>query len=307
VSVDLSTTVGPVSLPTPVMTASGTAGHGAELSSYFDLADLGALVVKSISIMPWEGNPAPRVVQLPGAMMNSVGLQGPGVQGWIDHDLPALRKTGARVVVSIWGRTVEEYQEAAEALVPIQDELTAVELNVSCPNLKDGKKMFSTQPDSAAAVVEATAALAAPRWAKLSPNVPNIAEIAGAVAAAGADAVTLTNTLIGLVLDPETGDPVLGGGGGGVSGPAVRPVALRAVYDTAAAHPDLPIIGVGGIAAAEHVVQYLRAGASAVQIGTANFADPRSTMRITNELRSWCSKAGVTRVVDLIGTAHKTR
>ena len=306
-SVDLSTTVGPVSLPTPVMTASGTAGHGAELGSYFDLAELGALVVKSISIMPWPGNPAPRVVQLPGGMMNSVGLQGPGVQGWIDHDLPALQRSGARVVVSIWGRTVEEYQEAAEALVPIQEHLTAVELNVSCPNLKDGKKMFSTSAESAASVVAATAALAAPRFAKLSPNVPNIAEIAGAVGEAGADAVTLTNTLIGLVLDPATGDPVLGGGGGGVSGPGMRPVALRAVYDTAAAHPDLPIIGVGGIATAEHAVQYLRAGASAVQVGTANFADPRSTMRITDELRAWCDEAGITRIADLIGTAHKNR
>ncbi len=307
-SVDLSTTVGSVALPTPIMTASGTAGHGAELGSYFDLSDLGALVVKSISIMTWPGNPAPRVVQLPGAMMNSVGLQGPGVQGWIDRDLPALRTAGARVVVSIWGRTVEEYQEAAEALVPIQEQLTAVELNVSCPNLKDGKKMFSTSAESAASVVSATAVLdGTPRWAKLSPNVANIAEIAGAVSDAGADGVTLTNTLLGLVLDPATGDPVLGGGGGGVSGPAVRPVALRAVFDTAAAHPDLPIIGVGGIATAEHAVQYLRAGASAVQVGTANFADPRSTMRITDELGAWCVEAGIARVADLIGTAHKNR
>jgi len=289
------------------MTASGTAGHGAELSSYFDLSELGALVVKSISIMAWPGNPAPRVVQLPGAMMNSVGLQGPGIAGWIANDLPAVKKTGARVVVSIWGRTVEEYQEAAEALVPIQDQLTAVELNVSCPNLKDGKKMFSTSCDSAAAVVEATKGLDVARWAKLSPNVPNIAEIAGAVAEAGADAVTLTNTLIGLVLDPATGDPVLGGGGGGVSGPAVRPVALRAVFDVAAQYPGLPVIGVGGIATAEHAVQYLRAGASAVQIGTANFADPRSTMRIKDELATWCGKNGVDRVQDLIGTAHKDR
>ena len=236
-AVDLRTSVGAVELPNPIMTASGTAGHGAELSAYFDLADLGALVVKSLSVMAWPGNPAPRVVQLPGAMMNSVGLQGPGVAGWIKHDLPALRKTRARVVVSIWGRTAEEYQEAAEALIPVQDELTAVELNVSCPNLKDGKKMFAHTCEGAASVVEATAALTVPRWAKLSPTVSNISEIAGAAAEAGADAVTLTNTLIGLVLDPKTGEAVLGGGGGGVSGPAIRPIALRAVYDTAAAYP----------------------------------------------------------------------
>lgn len=289
------------------MTASGTAGHGAELSSYFDLSELGALVVKSLSVMEWPGNAAPRVVQLPGAMMNSVGLQGPGVQGWIDHDLPAIRKTGARVVVSIWGRTVEEYTEAAEALVPIQDELTAVELNVSCPNLKDGKKMFAHTCAGAASVVESTNMLSIDRWAKLSPTVTNITEIAGAAAEAGADAVTLTNTLIGLVLDPETGAPVLGGGGGGVSGPAMRPIALRAVFDVASAFPELPIVGVGGIATAEDAVQYLRAGASAVQIGTANFADPRATMRIKDSLAAWCDEHGVDRVSDLIGTAHKDR
>ena len=178
------------------------------------------------------------------------------------------------MVVSIWGRTSEEYAQAAEALLPIQDELTAVELNVSCPNLKDGKKMFAHTCEGAASVVEATKALDVARWAKLSPTVSNIAEIAGAAAEAGADAVTLTNTLIGLVLDPKTGDPVLGGGGGGVSGPAIRPVALRAVFDVASAYPDLPIVGVGGIATAEDAVQYLRAGASAVQVGTANFANP---------------------------------
>lgn len=306
-SVDLSTSVGAVALPNPIMTASGTAGHGAELGSYFDLAELGALVVKSLSIMAWEGNPGPRVVQLPGAMMNSVGLQGPGIPAWIEHDLPKLRKSKARVVVSVWGRTVEEYEEAAAALIPIQEELTAVELNVSCPNLKDGKKMFAHTCEGAAAVVGATAALSVARWAKLSPTVSNISEIAGAAAEAGADAVTLTNTLIGLVLDPKTGDPVLGGGGGGVSGPAIRPIALRAVFDVAAAHPMLPIIGVGGIATAQDAVQYFRAGASAVQIGTANFADPRSTMRIKDELVAWCADNGINRVTELIGTAHKDR
>ena len=303
----MATSVGSVDLPNPIMTASGTAGHGAELSAYFDLANLGALVVKSLSVMEWPGNPSPRVVQLPGAMMNSVGLQGPGVQGWIDDELPALRKAGARVVVSIWGRTSEEYSQAAEALLPIQDELTAVELNVSCPNLKDGKKMFAHTCEGAASVVEATKALNVARWAKLSPTVSNITEIAGAAAEAGADAVTLTNTLIGLVLDPKTGDPVLGGGGGGVSGPAIRPVALRAVFDVASAYPDLPIVGVGGIATAEDAVQYLRAGASAVQVGTANFANPRATMRIKDELTAWCDEQGVARVSDLIGTAHKDR
>ena len=302
--VDMATRVGETVLSTPVMTASGTAGHGSELGRYVPLDSLGALVVKSLSIMPWEGNPGPRVVQLPGAMMNSVGLQGPGVAGWITEELPALRASGARVVASIWGRTVQEYREAAEALVPVQDDLTAVEINVSCPNIEDRRKMFAHSCESAAEVIRATSALEVPRWAKLSPNVSDIAEIAGAAGEAGAAAVTLTNTLLGLVLDPATGKPVLGGGGGGVSGPAMRPVALRAVFDVAAAYPELPIVGVGGIADAEDAVQYLRAGASAVQVGTATFADPRSTARVTTDLEAWCRAAGVVRVADLIGTAH---
>ncbi len=303
-TVDMSTQVGETALRSPVMTASGTAGHGAELSKYFDLASIGAVVVKSLSIMPWAGNPAPRVIELPGGMMNSVGLQGPGIAGWIADELPALRNSGAQVVASIWGRTVDEYRQAAEALVPIQDSLTAVEINVSCPNIEDRRKMFAHSCESAAMVIHATESLGVPRWAKLSPNVSDIAEIAGAAQDAGASAVTLTNTLLGLVLDPATGRPVLGGGGGGVSGPAMRAVALRAVFDVAAMHPDFPIIGVGGIAHGQDAVQYLRAGASAVQVGTATFADPRSTARVSNELKTWCHDAGIDRVTDLIGTAH---
>ncbi len=302
--VDMATRVGDTILPNPVMTASGTAGHGSELGRYVPLDSLGALVVKSLSIMEWQGNPGPRVVQLPGAMMNSVGLQGPGVAGWVADELPALRASGARIVASIWGRTVDEYRQAAEALVPVQDDLIAVEINVSCPNIEDRRKMFAHSCESAATVIEATASLEVPRWAKLSPNVSDVAEIAGAAGDAGAAAVTLTNTLLGLVLDPATGRPVLGGGGGGVSGPAMRPVALRAVFDVSAAHPELPIVGVGGIADAEDAVQYLRAGASAVQVGTATFADPRSTARVTKDLEAWCDAAGVIRVADLIGTAH---
>jgi dihydroorotate dehydrogenase (NAD+) catalytic subunit len=302
--VDMSTMVGATRLPSPVMTASGTAGHGAELARYVQLDKLGALVVKSLSIMPWEGNPGPRVVELPGGMMNSVGLQGPGVAGWIAAELPALRASGARLVASIWGRTVQEYRHAAEALTDVQDDLTAVEINVSCPNIEDRRKMFAHSCEGVAAVLEATAALEVPRWAKLSPNVSDIAEIAGAAQDAGADAVTLTNTLLGLVLDPVTGLPVLGGGGGGVSGPAMRPIALRAVFDVAAAYPDLPIVGVGGIAHAEDAVQYLRAGAAAVQVGTATFADPRATARIASDLQTWCRTNGIERVADLVASAH---
>lgn len=301
---DLATTIGPSTLPNPIMTASGTAGHGAELGNYVNLASLGAVVVKSLSASPWPGNPAPRVTQIAGGMMNSVGLQGPGVAGWIENELPALRAARARVVASIWGSTIEDYARAAEALLPAEDDLVAIEVNVSCPNLEDRRRMFSHSGETAAAALAATDCLGRPRWVKLSPNVADIAEIAGAVHAAGADAVTLTNTALGLLLHPETGKPVLGGGGGGVSGPAMLPVALRAVFDVAAVHPTLPIIGVGGIASATDVVQYLRAGASAVQVGTATFADPRATAKILRELEDWCRQRRIARIGDLIGTAH---
>ena len=271
---NLATSVGDTALANPIMTASGTAGHGAELGAYIDLSSLGALVVKSLSIMPWAGNAAPRVIPLPGSMMNSVGLQGPGVEGWIENDLPALVESGAAVVASIWGRSIEEYRQAAEAIAPVEDRLTAVEINVSCPNLEDRRRMFSRSAESAAEVIEATAAITIPRWAKLSPNVADIADIADGVFEAGANAVTLTNTLLGLDIDAETGSPSLGGGGGGVSGPAVRAVAQRAVFDVAGNHPEIPVIGVGGIAAAEHVVQYLRAGASAVQLSLIHISEP---------------------------------
>lgn len=304
---DLSASIGSSTLPNPIMTASGTAGHGAELGNYVDLSSLGAVVVKSLSASPWPGNPGPRVTQIRGGMMNSVGLQGPGVAAWIEDELPALRSAGARVVASIWGQTVEDYALAADALAPVEDALVAVEVNVSCPNLEDRRRMFSHSADTATAALAATASLRGPRWVKLSPNVADIAEIAGAVHAAGADAVTLTNTLLGLLLHPETGEPVLGGGGGGVSGPALLPVALRAVFDVAATHPDVPIIGVGGIASATDVVQYLRAGASAVQVGTATFADPRATATILSELEDWCRHRRIGRVQDLIGTAHGRR
>lgn len=303
--VDLTTAVGSVRLPNPIMTASGTAGHGAELGRYVDLSELGALVVKSLSIMPWAGNPAPRVTEVPGGMINSVGLQGPGVEAWIEDELPGLFESGVRVVASIWGRTVEEFAEAALALRDVEDQLTAVEINVSCPNIEDRRRMFSHSAASATAVVEATDVLRVDRWAKLSPNVADIAEIAASVNEAGAAAVTLTNTLLGLVIDAESGRPALGGGGGGVSGPAMRAVAMRAVFDVHAAHPDIPVIGVGGIATVEHVVQYLRAGASAVQVGTATFANPRVTAEMIADLPRWCKKRRVTRVADLIGTAHR--
>ncbi len=303
--VDLSTRIGSVELPSPILTAAGTAGHGAELGAYVDLAALGAVVVKSLAHFAWAGNDPLRVHATPAGMINAVGLQGPGVEGWLRNDLPDLRRAGARVVASIWGRTVADYELAAKALADAPAEVVAVEVNISCPNTEAGGAMFAHSPDMTERVIEATAACDRPRWAKLSPNAgPQLPDIAAAAAAGGAEAVTLVNTFLGLAIDPATGQARLGNGGVGVSGPAIRPMAVRAVADTRAALPDLPIIGVGGIAQVDDVVEFARAGAQAVQIGTATFADPRTVGRLGTDLRDWCANQGVRRFVDLIATAR---
>ncbi|MEI7548732.1 MAG: dihydroorotate dehydrogenase, partial [Actinomycetota bacterium] len=202
--------VGSVVLPTPVMTASGTAGHGAELAPYFDLAVLGAFVVKSLAAFEWAGNPSPRVHPAGVGMINAVGLQGPGVAHWLNDELPTLAATGARVVASIWGRSVDDYRVAAELLAAAPATVIAVEVNLSCPNLEGRRGIFAHDATLSAEVVEATAGCGRPRWAKLSPNTDRVVEVAQAVHAAGAEAVTLVNTLLGMVLDPATGRPVLG-------------------------------------------------------------------------------------------------
>ena len=304
--VDLTTEVGSVRLDAPVMTAAGTAGHGAELGAYLDLRRLGAVVVKSLAPFPWEGNPAPRLHPTTAGMLNSVGLQGPGVERWIDDDLPALRRSGARVVVSIWGRTVEDFAEAARMLAraPVGS-ITAVEVNVSCPNLEDRNRIFAHDPVSTREVLRATAVAGLPRWAKLSPNTDRIVEVAEAAREGGAEAVTVANTVLGMAIDVETRRPALGAGRGGLSGAAVHPVAVRAVFDVHAALPDLPIIGVGGVSHGVDAVELLLAGAVAVQVGTANFADPRASGRVLEELTVWCADHGVAAVRDLVGEAHR--
>lgn len=305
---DLATHVGSVALRAPVMTASGTSGHGAELAPYGPLGDLGAVVVKSLSDGPWPGNPAPRLhpLRFPAAgMINSVGLQGPGVAGWLDDDLPALIESGAVVVASIWGDTVDAYRRAAELLAGSPPQIVAVEVNVSCPNTEDGMRMFAHSTEATEAVLAATAGCGRPRWAKLSPNTPELVPMAAAAASGGAEAVVLTNTLSGLVIDIEKGRPALGGRRGGVSGAALHPVAVRAVYDVYEALPAVSIIGVGGVASGADAVEMLMAGASAVQVGTATFADPRAPWRVLAELERWCAHAGVGRLDELIGAAHR--
>ena len=302
--VDLRTTVGSVALPNPIMTASGTAGHGDELGAYIDLGSLGAVVVKSLSADPWPGNPAPRVHETPAGMINSVGLQGPGVGFWLENELPAVLATGARVVASIWGTTVEDYERAAAMLAGAPDGVIAVEVNISCPNHHDRNRMFAHSPASTTEAIAAVSVCGLPMWAKLSPNVSDLVSIAEAAAEAGAEAVTLINTVLGMAIDVETRTRRLGGGGGGLSGPAIHPVAVRAVHDVHAALPELPIVGVGGVARGVDAVELLMAGASAVQVGTASFADPRSVGRVLDELDQWCGSHGVRSVAELIGVIH---
>lgn len=306
-SVDLSVTVGSVRLPNPVMTASGTAGHGAELAAYGDLAALGAVVVKSLHADPWAGNPPLRVHETTAGMINSVGLQGPGVAAWLDHDLPALAATGARVVASIWGRSVDEYRRAGDLLAEAPGEVVAVEVNLSCPNTEAGRDLFAHSVDDTRAAIEATAGCGRPRWAKLSPNVGHLDDIARAAHEAGAEAVTLVNTVMGMAIDPEARRFRLGSGprGGGVSGPAIHPIAVRAVFDVHRALPAVPIVGVGGVASGADAAELLLAGATAVQVGTATFADPRAPHRVLRELEGWARRQRLGRIDEVIGEVHE--
>jgi dihydroorotate dehydrogenase (NAD+) catalytic subunit len=301
--VDLRVKVGKVELPNPVMTASGTAGHGAELSRYMDLSALGAVVVKSLSQDPWPGNPAPRLHGAGVGMLNAVGLQGPGVAAWLHHDLPALRRCGARVVASIWGRRVVDYERAATTLRGAEG-ILALEVNVSCPNLEDASHMFAHSASATFEVVRAARTAKLPLWVKLSPNTSDLVDIAAAARDAGADAVTLCNTALGMAIDVDRRAPVLANGGGGLSGPPVHAIAVRAVHDVHAAHPDLPIIGVGGVSRGRDAIELALAGASAVQVGTATLAEPRAAMRVLREIEDWCAVNGVASFAELTGGAH---
>ncbi len=304
VDVDVRSRIGGVEFANPVMTASGTSGHGAELDAYFPLERLGAVVVKSLSAEAWPGNPAPRLHEAGAAMLNSVGLQGPGVSAWLAHDLPKLQRANARVVVSIWGRTVQEYEKAAVALASAPADIVAVEVNLSCPNLEGGQHLFAhSVRDTSDAIATVAAALDRPVWAKLTAHVTNIVEIARAAVQSGADALTITDTMLAMAIDPETRRPRLGvaGGGGGLSGAAIHPIAVRAVHDVHRALPDAAIVGVGGVARGVEAVELMLAGASAVQVGTATFADPRAPLEVLEELVDWCRRHGVTTVQEIIG------
>jgi dihydroorotate dehydrogenase (NAD+) catalytic subunit len=308
--VDLRTHVGGVELSNPVMTASGTSGHGAELSAYMDLSTLGAVVVKSVSSEAWPGNPAPRLLPLTAAtgMLNSVGLQNPGVTEWLSGELPALVGTGATVVASIWGFTAQQFRDAAAAIARARPAaVVAVEANISCPNIEDRRQMFAHSVEGVRESVTAAAdglRGALPLWVKLSPNVTDLPALAEVAVDSGASALTLINTVMGMAIDPVTGSFRLGGGGGGLSGPPVHPVAVRAVYECRAALRETPIIGVGGVATGEDAAELMAAGADAVQVGTATFADPRAPTRVLAELAEWCRQNRVSTIDQLKGRAH---
>ncbi|MEO5974348.1 MAG: dihydroorotate dehydrogenase [Ilumatobacteraceae bacterium] len=304
------TVVGSVKLKNPILTASGTSGHGAELNELMPLAELGGVVVKSLAAFEWPGNRPPRLYPLPLGMLNSVGLQGDGIKEWLVNDLPQLVSCGATVIASIWGRSVDDYARAAEQLAPVAKDLSAVEVNLSCPNVRNDSSgshvMFAHDEDLTAQVIKATAICGVPRWAKLSSNTDRLVQIAGAAYEAGAEAVTLINTILAMVLDTDTGLPVLGsGGGGGLSGRAIHPIAVRTVFEVAAKYPDLPIVGVGGVASGRDAAELMCAGASAVQVGTATFAEPGATLRIVRELVKWAESHAIREWSQIVGVAHR--
>ena len=308
-AVDLSTTLAGVRFPNPIFTASGCAAAGRELNAFFDVADLGAIVTKSVMRAPRLGRATPRMAETPSGMLNSIGLQGPGIISFLEHDLPWLVEHEARAVVSIAGESVEEYADLARRLRGAPG-ISLVEVNISCPNVADRGQVFACSPGAAADVVRAvrtelTNESHPPVFAKLSPDVTDIVEIARAVVAAGADGLSLINTSLGLVIDPHTLRPALAGVTGGLSGPAIRPVALRCVYQVHAALPNVPILGMGGVRTGEDALAFLAAGASAVSVGTAVFGDPGAPMRIVHELAEELQARGVSAVSDVIAAAHR--
>lgn len=299
---DLAVSLGPLQLKNPVMTASGTFGYGGEYAPFFDIGRLGALVVKGLSLAPSKGNPPPRIFETACGMLNAIGLENVGVDAFIQEKLPFLRTISTPVVANIYGGTVDEYAELAARLDAVEDGVAALEVNISCPNVRAGGVAFGVDPEAAAEVVRAVRARTRlPVMVKLSPNVTDIAAIARHVEAAGADMVSLINTLTGMAVDIDSRRPVLANGTGGLSGPAIKPVALRMVWQVVQA-VDIPVVGIGGIMTAEDALEFLIAGATAVQVGTANFVNPRSTVDIVEGIRGYLTRQGIAGVGDIIGT-----
>lgn len=298
--VQLNTKIGSLELKNPVMTASGTFGYGTEYADFMDINRLGAIIVKGTTLNPRQGNPYPRMAETPSGMLNAVGLQNKGVDYFVDHIYPEVRKFQTNVIVNVSGSCIEDYVQCA-SIINTLDDIPAIELNISCPNVKQGGMAFGVKPESAAQVVSAVRkAYNKTLIVKLSPNVTDITEIARAVEGAGADSVSLINTMLGMAINAEKRKPILSTITGGMSGPAVKPVALRMVWQTAKA-VKIPVIGLGGICSATDAIEFLLAGAAAIQIGTANFIDPSISEKVVDGIQEYLERHGFNSVQEIIG------
>ena len=313
---DMGTTLGPLTLPNPVMTASGCAANGQELHRFFPVSELGAFVTKTVMAEPRSGRGTPRMAETASGMLNSIGLQGPGIDAFVEHDLAWLASVGARVLVSIAGNTAGEFGDVAERLASSPHfgaAVVGVEVNISCPNVANRGLVFACDPvssDRVVRIVRDRLPSGTPIFAKLTPDVTDIVAIAGAALGAGADGLTMINTLLGMVIDTDLLRPQLAGVTGGLSGPAVRPVAVRALWQVTAAMRDgrmpvAPLIGVGGVRTGRDALELVAAGASAVQVGTATFNDPSRPRRVVDELEAEVVRLGFTRFADVVGVAHE--
>jgi dihydroorotate dehydrogenase (NAD+) catalytic subunit len=306
-SIDLSTTIGNAWFPNPIFTASGCASSGRELAQFFDLHDLGGVVTKSVMSKARTGRPTPRMAETPSGMLNSIGLQGPGIDAFIAKDIPYLIEQKARIIVSIAGETVEEYSTLARKLRSVSG-ISAIEVNISCPNVENRGMVFACDPDASRRVIDGvrrTIGGELPIIAKLSPDVTDLVAIARGVVDAGADALALINTVLGMVINLDTMRPHLGGKTGGLSGPAIRPIAVRAIYQVHEAMPKVPILGMGGVSNGRDALEMIAAGASGVSIGTASFGNPMALISIAQELKDLLSAKGFASLRDAIGFAHR--
>lgn len=306
-SLDFSTKIGSKRFSNPIFTASGCASSGQELSQFFPLTELGAVVTKSIMTKARTGRATPRMAETPSGMLNSIGLQGPGIDAFLENDIPWLVANSVKIIVSIAGETVDEYGVLARRLRAVSG-ISAIEVNISCPNVENRGQVFACHPDTATAVIESVRRNIGgelPIVAKLSPDVTNIVEIAQSVISAGVDGLALINTLLGMVIDTNTMRPKLAGKTGGLSGPAIRPVAVRAIYQVHQAFPNTPIVGMGGVASGRDAFELVLAGASAVSIGTATFGNPTAVLQIRDQLSALLLEKGFNDFRDAIGFAHR--
>jgi dihydroorotate dehydrogenase (NAD+) catalytic subunit len=305
--IDLSTTLGNAWFPSPLFTASGCASSGKELAQFIDLREIGAVVTKSVMSKARHGRPTPRMAETPSGMINSIGLQGPGIDEFLAHDLPWLVSQKARVIVSIAGETVEEYSTLARK-VRSAPGISALEVNISCPNVENRGLVFACDPDASRRVIDGvrkTLGGELPIIAKLSPDVTDLVSIAKGVVDAGADALALINTVLSMVINLDTMRPHLGGKTGGLSGPAIRPIAVRAIYQVHEALPAVPILGMGGVSSGRDALELILAGAKGVSVGTASFGDPAAIISIQNELKELLKVRGFTSVAQAVGYAHR--